>query len=81
MLSALFAARFTVFGKWKMIIATNIFVLAATAVCMVDNSYVICFGRFLYGMAAGAFTVFVPKYVTELTPMEFRGPLGAVPQF
>jgi len=81
MFAALGAARFTKYGKWKCIIATNIFVMLATAFCLINNSYVICFGRFLYGMAAGAFTVFVPKYVTEMTPLEYRGPFGAIPQF
>lgn len=81
MVSSLFAARFSSYGLWKMIIFTNIFVLVATAVCMIDNSAVILFGRFLYGMAAGAFTVYVPKFVAEITPKEYRGPFGAVCQF
>ena len=78
MFSALFAARFAKYGLWRMIILTNIFVLAATAVCMIDNSAVILFGRFLYGMSAGAFTVYVPKFVAEITPKEYRGPFGSV---
>jgi MFS family permease len=56
-------------------------VLASTILCLIDNSGVILFGRFLYGMAAGAFTVYVPKYVSEITPKEYRGPFGAVCQF
>ena len=55
--------------------------LASTILCLIDNSGVILFGRFLNGMAAGAFTVYVPKYVSEITPKEFRGPFGAVCQF
>lgn len=78
MVSALFAAKFAKYGLWKMIIYTNIFVFAASAICMVDNSGVILFGRFLYGMASGAFTVYVPKYVSLLTPKEYRGSFGSV---
>lgn len=32
-------------------------------------------------MAAGAFSVFIPKYTAELAPSEYRGPFGAVNQF
>lgn len=64
-----------------MILATNGLVLLSTAVCMINNSAVILVGRFLYGMAAGAFTVYVPKYTSELAPSEYRGPFGAVNQF
>lgn len=64
-----------------MIIATNGLVLLSTAVCMINNSAIILFGRFVYGMAAGAFSVFVPKYTAELAPSEYRGPFGAVNQF
>jgi len=81
MTSALGAGQFTRYGKWNMILATNVLVLLAVAICMVNNSIVILFGRFVYGMAAGAFTVFVPKYTSELAPSEYRGPFGAVNQF
>lgn len=64
-----------------MILATNVLVLIATGICMVNNSVVILVGRFIYGMAAGAFTVFVPKYTSEIAPSEYRGPYGAVNQF
>jgi len=37
-------------------------------------------GRFLYGMSTGAFSVFVPSYINELTPVELRGLLGSATQ-
>jgi hypothetical protein len=45
---------------------------------MIDDIMVIAFGRFLFGMAAGAFTVFVPKFINEISPKEFKGPFGAI---
>ena len=61
-----------------MILSTNLLVLFSVVVCMVDDIVVIAFGRFLYGMAAGAFTVFVPKFINEVAPPEFKGPIGAI---
>jgi len=64
-----------------MILSTNLLVLLSVILCMVDDIMVIAFGRFLYGMAAGAFTVFVPKFINEVAPPEFKGPFGAISQF
>jgi MFS family permease len=66
------------FGKWRMILATNIVVIVGAGVCMVNNFYVICIGRFILGMSAGAFTVFVPKFVNELSPVEMKGFYGSI---
>ena len=64
-----------------MILATNILVLVASGVCMINNAFIIAIGRFLYGMAAGAFTVFTPKFINEVAPPEYKGPFGALSQF
>jgi MFS family permease len=66
------------YGKWNMIVATNLFILVGIAVSMVDNNIVIILGRFIFGMAAGAFSVFCPKFTSEIAPAEYRGPLGAI---
>lgn len=34
-------------------------------------------GRFLWGMAAGVYTVLVPKFINETAPNEYKGPFGA----
>jgi MFS family permease len=64
-----------------MIIATNGLIVAACGLCMINNSVVILVGRLLYGMASGAYSVFCPKFVAEMTPFEFRGPFGTLSQF
>lgn len=64
-----------------MILSTNVLVVVSVMVCMVDDIVVIAFGRFLSGIAAGAFTVVVPKFINELSPPEYKGPFGAISQF
>lgn len=81
MISALLAGWFTRFGKWNMIMVSNCIVIVASLVCLIDNIYFILLGRFLFGVAAGSFTVFVPKYINETAPTEYKGPLGAMSQF
>lgn len=63
-----------------MILLTNVLIIAGVTICMIDNAYVILFGRFIWGMASGAFTVFCPKYIAEMAPTEMKGSLGALPQ-
>lgn len=64
-----------------MILTTNLLVLIATAICMRNNILAISFGRFLYGMAAGSYSVFVPKFINEVAPLEYKGPFGGISQF
>lgn len=45
---------------------------------LIDEFWVLCTGRFIYGASAGAFSVFVPKYVAETAPIEVKGPAGAL---
>jgi len=81
MTAALGGERFVCYGKRTMILATNGLLLVSIGICMIDNSYVILFGRVLYGMTTGAFTVFIPPLVAEMSPTEYRGAFGAVSQF
>jgi len=34
----------------------------------ITNEYSIAVGRFIFGIAAGSITVYVPKYVEEISP-------------
>lgn len=77
MTSALGAGYLVSYGKWRMILLSNLLIVIGISICLIDNVYAIAFGRFIWGMAAGAFTVFCPKYVSEATPVELKGPLGA----
>jgi MFS family permease len=37
-------------------------------------------GRILYGIAAGSYSVFCPKYISETAPTEIKGPAGGLSQ-
>ena len=64
-----------------MIKLTNLLMTVAIAICVVNfNVWVLLAGRFLWGLSIGAFTVFVPKFITETSPTELKGPLGGVSQ-
>lgn len=38
-------------------------------------------GRFIYGIGAGCFTVFVNSFISEISPNELKGPMGIAFQF
>lgn len=81
MIACLGAGPLLGYGRWNCIIFTNVLVLLSSAVCMINNSVVILIGRFIYGMASGAYCVFCPKFVSEMAPPEYRGPFGSLNQF
>ena len=64
-----------------MIKISNLILAVGIAICMVDNPFVIAFGRFVWGLAAGAQCVLSPLYINEVAPLELKGPLGALSQF
>jgi MFS family permease len=33
-------------------------------------------GRFVYGVGTGCFTVFVNSFISEISPIELKGPMG-----
>jgi MFS family permease len=77
-IGALLIGFFTKYGKLKMIKFNNILMIIGIAICMVDNPTVIAMGRFVWGVAAGALCVLCPLFIDETSPIEFKGPLGAL---
>jgi MFS family permease len=43
--------------------------------------YLLLSGRFIYGIGAGCFTVFVNSFISEVSPNELTGPMGIAFQF
>ena len=78
---ALFSGSFTKYGKKRMIQVINVILLFSIGVCMINNIYVIAVGRFFWGLCAGSYSVFCPKYLSEFIPIELRGTYGGIPQF
>jgi len=59
---------------------TNVIVVIGCSLTLINNLLSLYAGRFLYGIAAGCFSVFCPKYISEVAPKEISGPAGALSQ-
>ena len=75
---ALCTSSFIKYGKLKMILILNGVLVAAIGVCMIENIFVIAFGRFVWGICAGSYSVFVPNYLNEFVPKELAGSFGGI---
>lgn len=69
---------FIKYGKWNLLLATNLFVISGSGIALIAHPAAIIVGRFLYGFASGSFSCIVPAYITELTPKELKGPYGTL---
>lgn len=67
-------------GRWKCIMLMNLIVIVGGLLTLVDNMTIFIIGRALYGIAAGGYSVFCPKFISEVTPSELKGPLGCLSQ-
>lgn len=76
-IGSLTAGPFVKFGKKNCIHVANLIVILGAGLTLVQMKEVLVAGRFIYGLAAGTFTVFVPSYISEITPTELRGPFGS----
>lgn len=62
-------------------ILNNLPLLLGTLCCMAATSLLdMLGGRFLTGLGAGAASVLVPRYVSEIAPIPIRGALGTLNQ-
>jgi len=75
---ALFSGPVASIGRWKCLLFTNFFVIVGAGLCCIQNWECLIVGRFVYGLAAGSFSVFCPKYISETAPVEVRGPAGGM---
>ena len=80
MVGALTGGYFVKCGKWNMIMVCNVAACAGYAFCLVASIQAVLIGRFFLGLSIGGYCVFCPKFVNELTPVEYRGPVGALSQ-
>jgi MFS family permease len=61
-----------------MIMVSNVSALIGYGFCIYAEVWAVLTGRFFLGLAIGGYCVFCPKFVNEITPIEFRGPVGAM---
>lgn len=66
------------YGKQKLLLITNLVLIAGNVLAEIDIVALQLVGRFFWGLAAGVYTVLVPKFINETAPSEYRGPLGAM---
>ena len=76
-IGSLTAGPFTRFGKKLCIHVANVLLIIGCSLTLIKNLPVIAVGRFLFGLSAGTFSVFVPSYINEVTPTELKGQFGS----
>lgn len=77
-MGALGSGTFAKYGKRRMILFNNLIVMVGAGITLIPNVYAITVGRFIYGISNGAFSVFVPLYINETSPVEMKGSLGVM---
>jgi len=82
LLGALTAGPFTSKrGRWlSMQVTALFFLLGSITETLASSVILMCIGRFLGGVGAGASTVIVPLYISEVAPPAQRGFFGAFTQ-
>jgi MFS family permease len=89
-LGSLTAGAFTKYGKKRCIHIANLISVIGCILIISSGPYglktdypingpglpLLLSGRFIYGIGAGCFTVFVNKFISEVSPKELTGPMG-----
>ena len=58
----------------------NLILVIGACLTLVSEFWVLCVGRALYGVSVGSFSVFCPLFIAEISPIEVKGPAGALSQ-
>lgn len=58
----------------------NLLCVVSAVISMIINFPCLVIGRFIYGVAAGSFSVFCPKFISEMSPVEVSGQTGSAVQ-
>jgi major inositol transporter-like SP family MFS transporter len=72
-IGSMFSGPVLELGRWKCLMFGNVLCIVAAILSMIPNYPCLIIGRFVYGYAAGAFSVFCPKYISEVSPVEIKG--------
>lgn len=78
MIAAFTAGNFIKYGKWRMIIISEMLLIVSAGLCLINNYWIIFVGRFFWGMTAGALNCYTPAFISEIAPNEYKGPFGVI---
>ena len=80
-IGALSCSWFLSLGKFRLIYILNGILVIGVGISLIGEAlWIICIGRFIWGISFGAFSVVCAKYVNEITPVELIGVYGAMLQ-
>lgn len=81
LVGAMFGGSLAVFGHRRIGILLNILLVLGVIMTLFKHLIPILIGRFIYGLTVGCFQVLTPSFITEVTPVSLRGPMGSLSQF
>lgn len=58
----------------------NAILVVGVLLTLFSDFIVLCVGRAIYGVSVGSFSVFCPLFIAEISPLEVKGPAGALSQ-
>ena len=64
------------YSNGLVIISAIISMIADNIEAELSSVIVLCLGRFIYGLACGAYSVLCSKFISETAPVEIKGPVG-----
>lgn len=68
-------------GRRMALFIVNIIIMIGAGITMIFSFYALVAGRLVLGYGLGAFTVIAPLFISETSPIEVAGSMGAINQF
>jgi sugar porter (SP) family MFS transporter len=68
-------------GRRYALLINNVIIAAGAGITMIFSFYSLIFGRLVLGYGLGVFTVISPLFISETSPAEVAGSMGALSQF
>lgn len=68
-------------GRRNALFIVNFVIMAGAGITMIFSFYALIIGRILLGFGVGSFTVIAPLFISETSPAQVAGSMGAINQF
>ena len=68
-------------GRRRGMMINNTVLIVGCGIQLIASVETICVGRFVQGVSSGIFSVIVPKFINEVSPVFMSGSFGAIYQF